>query len=281
MLALSKDITLKEPKHPQEEKDAKLKDYMDYQRNLNNVQIVYHSLKHAKTKLEQNLEVHRKNPENLSDFIVKTFPFSHRFADPKTLLLMLKKLIMGHNTPKKWYRVNSYFYALIYDCLKEFIVYYNRLISDSPENAKNYTVSHGRVIDFDDWVYLFFPDLDFHLGNELKSKQYPLAQRNKVIEEDLAKESENGCSKEEALKKVQKKFEIDDCSIKILLGKKISNDDLELFHTSMDNPIYEFLTQKMDGSWDSIDGESLMDQAYTMGSQLKVTVWKRRKKGNK
>lgn len=281
MLAFSKDITQKEPRHPQEDKDAKLKDYMDYQRKLNNVQIVYHALKHAKTQLEENLRACRKNQQDPAAFLEKAFPLSHRFAEPQTLLLMLTKLINGHTMPKKWYRMNAYYYTLAYDCLKEFITLYNGLVQESSGKVKDYTVSQGLEIDFNDWVYLFFPELDFHLGRDLGYKQYPFAKRNKAIEEELEKESQNGCSREEALKAVQEKFEIDDCSIKVLMNKKISHEDLEMFYTSMDNPIYEFLTNKMEGSWESLDGESLMDQVYNMGSQLKVTVWKKRKKTEK
>jgi hypothetical protein len=278
MLAFSKDITEKEPRHPQEDKDAQLKDYMDYHRRLNHVQIVYNALKHAKTKLEDNLQACRKKQEDPAPFLEKTFPFSHGFAEPKTLLLMLKKLINAHNTPKQWYRMNAYYYTLAYDCLKEFIAFYNGLLQESSEQANDYTVSLGQEIDFNDWVYLFFPDMDFHLGRDLGYKQYPFAKRNQAIEEELEKESKNGRSREEALKAVQENFGIEGGSIKVLMNKKISQKDLELFFTSMNNAIYEFLTHRKEGSWESIEGDSLMDQAYTMGSQLKVTVWKKRKK---
>jgi len=278
MLAFSKNITVKEPRHPQEDKDAKLKDYMGYQRKLNNAQIVYNALKHGKTQLEENLQACRKNKRDPSAFLEKVFPFSRRFAEPKTLLLMLKKLINGQNAPKQWYRMNAYYYTLVYDCLKEFIAYYNGLLQESSEKARDYTVSQGQEIDFNDWVYLFFPDLDFHLGQDLGYKQYPFAKRNKAIEEEMEKESKNGRSREEALKALQKKYEIDDCSMQVLMDEEISHKDLELFYTAMDNPIYEFLTQKSEGSWKSIEGETLMDQSYAMGSQLKITAWKKRKK---
>jgi len=281
MLAFSKDITQKEPKVPQESKDAKLKDYMDYQRKLNNSQIVYHALKYAKIQLEDSLKALRKHKQDPTDFLEKAFPFSRRFADPKTLLLMIKKLINGHNVPRKWYRMNAYYYTVAYDCLKLFFAFYNKMVQDSSEEAKDYSFSKGQEIDFNDWVYLFFQDLDFHLGQDLGYNHYPFAKRNKAIEEDLEKETQNGRSQKEGLKAIQEKYEIDDCSLKVLRNKKISDEDLELFYTSMDNQIYEFLTFKKEGSWESIDGECLMDQVYTMGSQLKVTVWKKRKKKEK
>jgi hypothetical protein len=281
MLAFSKDITVKEPRHSQEENDAKLKNYMNYQRNLNNSQIVYNALKHGKTQLEDTLKACRKNREDPQEYLKKAFPFSHRFAEPKKLVLMLKKLINGQNSSNQWYKMNAFYYTLVYDCLKEFIAYYNGLVQESSEKLKDYTVSKNQEIDFNDWVFLFFPDVDFHLGKDLGYKQYPFAKRNQSIEELLEKEMSKGLSKEEALKVAQEEFEMEDSSIKILLNKEVGQKDLELFYTTTDNPIYEYLTQKNEGSWETIEGETLMDQNYSLGSQLKVTVWKKRKKKEK
>jgi len=200
MLAFSKDITQKDIKPPQENKDAKLKDYMVYQRKLNHVKIVYYALRHAKTQLEEHLQSCRKNRQDSAAFMEKAFPFSHRFAEPKILLLMVKKLFSGHNVPREWYRMNAYYHALAYDCLKEFITFYNGLIQESSEKARDYSVSQGLEIDFNDWVYLFFPDLDFHVGRDLGYKQYPFAKRNQAIEEELDRKSRIGPSPEEALK---------------------------------------------------------------------------------
>ena len=62
-------------------------------------------------------------------------------------------------------------------------------------------------VDFDDWVYLFFPDLDFHIGKELDGSHYPFAKRNKAIEENISKETTAEKSFEEALELVKEKME--------------------------------------------------------------------------
>ena len=51
---------------------------------------------------------------------------------------------------------------------------------------------------------------------------------------------------------------------------------MELFYTSAENPIYEYLTEKESGSWSGMEGESLLDQAYYLGSTLKVWVWRKK-----
>ena len=69
---------------------------------------------------------------------------------------------------------------------------------------------------------------------------------------------------------------MDDSSIKVLLGKPISPEDTELFFTSVENPIYEALAEVEDGKWGLMDGESLLDHSYYMGSHLKVWEWRKR-----
>lgn len=278
MLAFAKNISQKNPSHAEEGKNPELKNYMNYQRKLNHVRIVYCSLKHAKNKLEEKLQATRKSGENLESNMKESFPLSHPFGDSKTLLLMLKKLIAGHNESKQWYRMNDYYYALVHDCMSQFIALYNTMVRDGSEEAAEFTFAGGGEIDFGDWAYLFFPHLDFHIGTSLGYSHYPFAKRNKTIEKEIEKNIQSGDSLEKALSTLKEKYEIDAVSIKVLLHKIISHEDLELFHTSMKNPIYEALTHKQSGSWESMDGETPMDQAYNFGSQMKIWTWGKKKK---
>ncbi len=278
MLAFAKDITQTEPNHRDEDKNPELKNYMNYQRKLNHVRIVYYSLKHAKNELQEYLQQLRKNGESANLYLEQAFPLSHHFADDRILTLMLKKLVGGHNEGKQWYRMNSYYYALVYDCMNRFIKHYNQMVRDSTEEAGEFTFAGGKEIDFGDWVYLYFPHLDFHIGTPLDQTQYPFSKRNKTIEEEIDKKTHNGDTLEEALKSLKEQYEIDDVAIKVLLHKPISHDDLELFHTSIKNPIYELMTHQQGGSWEALDGETLMDQAYNFGSQLKTWTWGKKKK---
>lgn len=278
MLAFAKDITQSQPNPSDEDKNPELKNYMNYQRKLNHVRIVYYSLKHAKNELQENLQQLRKNGESAENYLKQAFPLSHHFADDKTLTLMLKKLISGHNDDKQWYRMNAYYHTLVYDCMNQFIQKYNQWIRDSAEEAGEFTFAGGGEIDFGDWTYLYFPHLDFHIGVSLDQSQYPFAKRNKTIEEAIDKKTQNGETYEAALKSIREEYEIEDDAIKVVLHKKISHEDLELFHTSIKTPIYELLTHQQKGSWEALDGETLMDQAYNFGSQLKIWTWGKKKK---
>ena len=97
MLAFAKDITQKEPNHPEEGQSAKLKEYMDYQRQINHEKLIYHSLDHAKSYLQKAINDLRGDENKLKGYLEKAFPVSHRYADSDTLMLMLRKLVNAHN----------------------------------------------------------------------------------------------------------------------------------------------------------------------------------------
>ena len=105
---------------------------------------------------------------------------------------------------------------------------------------------------------------------------YPFAKRNKAIEESISKEVSTGKSFEDALQVVKEKYTIEDVSINFLRNNEMTKEDMELFYTSVENPIYEYLTEREEGSWGAVEGESLLDQAYYLGSTLKVWVWRKK-----
>ena len=274
MLAFVLDITQNKPANSKENENDEVKQYMDYQRKLNHINLVKHSLEYAKNQLQENID--SSESEKLSQFLKDIFPISHQFADVETLMLMLRKLVNSQNSSNNWYRMNSFYHAVVFESMKEFVKFYNLLLVESPEKAKDLGVSEGTEVDFEDWSYLYFQDMDFHIGKSLSYTHYPFAKRNKTIEEKWQEGINEGKSKAEALKAIQADYEIDDTSVKILLGQKISPPDLELLYTSVENPIYEALTEVEDGRWGVMDGESLLDHTYYMGAHLKVWEWRKR-----
>ena len=260
MLAFALDITQNKPKSSKESDNDELKQYMDYQRKLNHENLVKHSLEFVKNQLEENIE--SSDDAKPSQFLKTIFPISHQFADVETLMLMLRKLMNSQNSTNNWYRMNSFFHAVVFETIKEFVKVYNQMLVNSPDKAKKLGVSDGVEVDFEDWSYLYFPDVDFHIGKSLGYTHYPFAKRNKAIEEKWQEVINKGKSKEEALKEIQTDYEIDDTSVKILLGQKITSSDLELLYTSVENPIYEVLTDPEDVRWVVMDGDSLLDHTY-------------------
>ena len=277
MLAFAKDITKNISSHPEEDKNSELKEYLDYHRALNHERLIYHSLDHAKTNLQNGMTEAAGDQEKLQNYLKHNFPVSGEILKgADTIIFMLRKLINGQNSTNNWYKMNAYYLALAYDSIKNFIDIYNKITQKNPDTAEEFKISEGMEVDFDDWVYLFFPDLDFHIGKELEGSHYPFAKRNKAIEENISKETTTGKSFEEALELVKEKNGIEDTSINFLQKKEISKKELELFYTSVENPIYEYLTEREDGSWGAVEGESLLDQAYYLGSTLKVWVWRKK-----
>jgi hypothetical protein len=279
MLAFALDITQNKPENSKESEDDELKQYMDYQRKLNHERLVHHSLDYAKNQLQENID--SSDSEKLTQFLQNFFTMSQKIADADTLMLMLRKLMNSQNSTNNWYRMNSFYHSVVFESMQQFVAVYNQMLIESPEKAKDLGVSEGVEVDFEDWAYLYFPDMDFHIGNKLSYTHYPFAKRNKAIEEKLQEKMQEGKTKAEALKLIQDDFEIDDSSVKLLLGQKVTAPDLELLYTSVENPIYEALTEVEDGRWGVMDGESLLDHSYYMGSHLKVWEWRKREEVEK
>ncbi|MCH7501150.1 MAG: hypothetical protein IH886_14300, partial [Nitrospinae bacterium] len=193
---------------------------------------------------------------------------SHRYADFDTLMLMLRKLINAHNASNNWYRLNRFYFGLVYDALNRFVQIYNRLIREGPEQSEEYGITPRVEIDFDDWVRSYFHDLDFMIGVSTSYVHFTFRKRNLAIEGFIKEKVEAGTPHADAIREASQKFNIEDDAVKILSNKTIDPKDLELFYTSAENPIYEFLydSSSEDGF---LDGECLLDHSYFLGHQLK------------
>lgn len=268
MLAFSKDITDHELQHSEEDKNAKFRQYMEYHRKLNHEKMVFHALEHAKAQLEKNINDFRGDAAKLEPYVAQAFPGSHRFSNHDNLMLMLRKLINAHNATNNWYRMNGFYWSVVYDCLENFVRTYNRLHRESPEKAKEYGIIDGMEIDFDDWVGLFFNDLDFLIGQKVNYVHFIFMKRNREIESLLQVEQNAGLSLEDTLEKIEEEYHLEPSAKKILLGQALDQKDLELFYTSVENPIYEFLYDPH--SQESLlDGEPLIQHAYFIAFQFR------------
>jgi hypothetical protein len=268
MLAFAKDITQKEPNHPEEGQYAKLKEYMDYQRKIHHEKLIYHSLDHAKSYLQKTINDMRGDENKLKGYLDQAFPVAHRYADSDTVMLMLRKLLNAHNATNNWYRLNRFYSGLVYDAMSRFVQIYNRLVREAPEKSEAYGIIDKLEIDFDDWVRLYFHDLDFLIGQPLPYVHFTFRKRNLAIEDSIQKGIDSGKSREAAIKEAAKQFNIEEDTVTILSNKTVDQKNLELFYTSVENPIYEFLydTASEEGF---MDGECLIDHSYFLSHQLK------------
>lgn len=268
MLAFAKDITQENPEHPDEDSQPKLKEYMDYQRGLDHEKLIYHSLDHGKTYLQKTINDERGDEHKIKSYLQKAFPVSCAFADSGTLMLMLRKLINSHNESNSWYRLNAYYFSVVLDCMERFTRIYNRLVREAPDKALEYKISKGMEVDIDDWVRLYFHDLDFMIGKPLQQTHFTFHKRNQAIEEFVQKKQAAGASRAQAMESAREEFNIEPDAVKAVLGKPIDEKDMELLYTSAENPIYEYLYD-LNSEEGFMDGESLLDHAYYLGHQLK------------
>ncbi|MCF8719663.1 hypothetical protein [Nitrospina gracilis] len=268
MLAFAKDITKTDPGHPEEANNSKLKEYMDYQRSLNHERLIFHALDQAKSGLQQIIQEGWGETSKSEEYLKKNFPVSHRYADQETLMIMLRKLVNAHNSTNNWYQMNPFYCGVVYDALERFLVKYNRLAVEEPEKAEQYGIAEGgRKVDFDDWVRLYFLDLDFMIGQKMNYVHFANRRRNRAIEAFIEKQVASGKTRLDAAKEAGDEFNMDEASIRILLGYEINHQDLELFYTSAENPIYEYLYDP-NAEEGFMDGETLIDYSYFLGHQL-------------
>ena len=268
MLAFAKDITQEDPKHPDENNQPKLKVYMDYQRGLDHEKLIYHSLDHGKTYLQKTINDERGDENKIKSYLKKAFPVSCAFADSSTLMLMLRKLTNAHNESNSWYRLNAFYFSVVLDCMERFTRVYNRLVREAPDKALEYKIAKGVEVDIDDWVRLYFHDLDFMIGKPLQQPHFTFRKRNLAIEEIVQKEQTAGVSRAQALESIREDFNLEPDSIKVVLGQPTDEKDMELLFTSRENPIYEYLYDP-DSEEGFMDGESLLEHAYFLSHQLK------------
>jgi len=268
MLALAKDITQDIPTHPQEAEIPEFKQYMDYQRQVNTEKLLFHALDHAKTTLQENIQDAAADENKINAYTKKAFPVSHAMvADSGTLMLMLRKLVNAHNSTNNWYRMNPFYYAVLYDSVERFVKIYNRLVTENPEKADGYRISNGVEVNFDDWVQVYFHDLDFLIGRTPAYLHFTFMQRNRAIAGALDQAVNSGAAREEAVKNIKAEYALDPATVNILIGKKATPKELELFYTSAENPIYEAL-YATDSDEGFMDGESLAHHAYFMSYQI-------------
>ncbi len=76
MLAFAKDISESAPTHPEEIKNPKLKEYMDYHRNINHEKLVYYSLDQSKGYLQKEMGACSDDKKKIEDYLKSNFPIS-------------------------------------------------------------------------------------------------------------------------------------------------------------------------------------------------------------
>jgi len=271
MLAFAKDISEKAPVHPEESKNVKLKEYMEYQRKINHEKLVYYSLDHAKAFLLKNIGALGNSGKKIEEYAQNAFPATYgNVASVDDLMTMLRKLTNAHNATNNWYRMNPYYMALVYDCIHRFVQVYNRLVAENYDKAEEYAIFEGgaREIDFEDWVQLYFPHGDFLIGKKIKHSHFLFYKRIDAIEKEFAQKKQKGEAQEDILKSLKAEYDIEPGVIEMMEGKKISSKDMELFYTSRENPIYEYLYETDSGET-FMDGESLLDHSYFLNFQIK------------
>ncbi|QPJ63552.1 MAG: hypothetical protein G3M70_17385 [Candidatus Nitronauta litoralis] len=121
-------------------------------------------------------------PEELENF----YPKAHKFAKSSMVQRLLAILIEGLNDQKTWYRMNTYHFCLLYDCLKRQVYLYNT--DDLIKKLRLCPEMKGKNIQFEKLIERLFFNTVFLMDKE----QYDFLSHEDKIELGFTCPSEFG-----------------------------------------------------------------------------------------
>lgn len=103
-------------------------------------------------------------PEELERF----FPETHRFAQSSTIQKLLNILIIGLQNRTTWFKMNTYHFCLIYDCLMRQVYLYNT--AETKERFQLCPEMKGKLIEHDELIETLFFNTVFLTNKEEYNK---------------------------------------------------------------------------------------------------------------
>ncbi len=253
MIVFAKDITVRDHKHVVEERVSALKKYMEYQRKLFPYTVVRAGLDLAYKELDDIMNYvdndhqpppgssRQEYPADVSSWYSQRFPWTSAFLkmdDTHYLLVVLIKVMDSFRTREA---VNSYHLMVLYDCVHNIVVLYNKLLENSSEGARDINLSKGVPVNFDDFINNYWPHLDFMI---LSKPDYPHArhsERKQKIEAAFSKRLAEGEDLLDALGKIAEPFGLEKTAVALLRRDPPDRRDFELTSELLEGTYYDRL----------------------------------------
>ena len=256
MIIFAKDITVRDHRHRLEAKLPALKEYMEYQRRLFPYTVVRAGLDLAYKELDDILNYVENDyqpppdastqefPADINSWYSQRFPWTSAFLSMEDMHHLLVVLIKAMDSFRTHEAVNAYHLIVLYDCVHNIVALYNKLLEESPERARDITLSKGTPVNFDDFINNYWPDLDFMI---LSKPDYPHARhsvRKQNIESALHQYLEEGESLLEALAKVSEPFAMEKAVLALIRRDAPDKRDYELVFKALEGNYFEPLHKK-------------------------------------
>lgn len=273
MLIFAKDITKRDPVHCREQDDPELKAYMEYQRKLFPYTIVRAGLDLAYKELDDILNFieagnqpppgsnRQEYPADVSEWYRARFPWTAAFIKMQDMHSLLVVTIQCMDSFRTHERCNAYHWLVLYDAVHYIVEVYNGLLTTAPDRARDLRLSNEVEVNFEDFINNYWPNLHFMI---LSRPDYPhvrLMEQNRIIEDELRKQSGSGASPLEILEKIADSFNIDKTVLALLRSEPLASENLETEIVKDHESIYSRLYEAgSEGA--SFSGVSFIDVEY-------------------
>lgn len=256
MLLFAKDITQRDHKHGNEEQDADLREYMEYQRKLFPYTVVRAGLDLAYKELDDILQYvdhdhqpppdsSRKDyPADIPEWYRNRFPWSSAFLKMEDMHFTLVALVKAMDSFRTHERVNSYHFAVLYDAVHNIVPVYNHLLETAPDNARDIHLSNEIPVHFDDFINNYWPQLDFMILSKPDYAHARHMDRKRNIEEEIKKQMSEGVDPLTALGKISTAFGLDESTLAMLRREDVQTRYLEPESKIQSADQYDWLTKK-------------------------------------
>ena len=284
MLIFAKDVSRRDFIHSAEDSDPDIKKYMNYQRSLFPYTIVRGGLDLAYKELDDILNYldndnqpptgsnRQEYPTDISYWYRTRFPWTGAFIrmdDMHSLLVILIKAMDSFRTHEK---MNTYHLMILYDSVHNICNLYNSLLKESPEKARDIHLSQDIRVDFDDFIYNYWPHLDFMVLSQPDYEHSAHRERKQKIELAIQRRMADGEEPFKALEETSKALEIDNGSLHLLRRDKISHKTFELEPVPLSANPYNSLNEKTQndskfGLMSRIDAEFIINMHHKKKSE--------------
>jgi len=170
----------------------------------------------------------KEYPTDLNGWYHSRFPWTANFLDMESTHYALVLLVKSMDSFGSYETMNAIHLMILYDCVESIVSLYNKLLEESPEKARDISLSKGVAVDFDGFVDLYWPNIDFALMSKADYPHKVHSGRKEEIESFMENLLMDGIEPLQAIDSTVDEFELP-LSVKVLLRRdEISRKLLEL-----------------------------------------------------
>lgn len=213
-------------------------------------------------------------PADVKQWYTNRFPWASAFLKMEDMHFTLVTLVKAMDSFRTHEAASAYHWPVLYDSVHNIVQIYNSLLQNDPDNSRDIHLSNAVEVNFDDFINNYWFDLDFMIFSQA---DYPHARhhgRKNSMEESIKEGMAAGMEPLTALGKLDRLFQLDEATLKLLRRDPVETRFLELKNISAtDNPfdrIYKkYVEDPQHGKLRVIDAEYLINHPFTVATMAR------------